>query len=552
MILASELAGVPLFAGTPEADLIRLAAGSADMQLVAGQYAVHEGEPRALYVILDGETAVTMTRDGVEREIGRRDRGDFFGEVPIVFGTSFPAGLRTLGPARIMRIEPREFHVLAAAAPDVYSRLCASAREGLQGLAALAADVPAVDVNVVGHQWDDRCHTLRTFLDRNRVAYEWTSPDDPDIERLVPGFASLRGRYPAVALRGRSLLIRPGTRELAQRLGLSTVPEHTIYDTVIIGGGPAGLAAAVYGASEGLNTLMVEREAPGGQAGTSSRIENYLGFPTGVSGEELAGRALQQARRLGAEILVTRSVIGIDPRAREVELDGGEVVQARTIILAMGVAWRRLSVPGFERLAGRGIYYGASRGEARSVQGQDVYLIGAGNSAGQAAMHFANYARTVTLVCRGDSLAASMSHYLVEQLQTKANVATLLRHEITAVYGEDHLEALDLTDKAAGTTERRPASGLFVFIGADAAAEWLPPEIARDALGYIQTGLDAGASDAWREDRDPFALETSVPGIFACGDVRCRSVKRVASGVGEGSMVVSFVHQYLALAGVEA
>jgi thioredoxin reductase (NADPH) len=340
--------------------------------------------------------------------------------------------------------------------------------------------------------------------------------------------------------------VRPETRELARRLGLTTVPERATYDAVIVGGGPAGLAAAVYGSSEGLATLMVEREAPGGQAGTSSRIENYLGFPSGISGDELAGRALQQAQRLGAEILVTRSVTSIDPRTREIELDGGEVVCARAIILAMGVAWRRLDIPDFERLAGRGIYYGAARSEAASVSGKDVYLIGAGNSAGQAAMNFANYARNVTLILRSDTLAKSMSRYLIEQLETKTNVHVRPHSEVTAVHGDEHLDGIDITDRATGQIERCAAAGLFVFIGADAATAWLPPEIVRDPLGYILTGSDVSATGAWPETREPFLLETSVPGIFACGDVRYRSVKRVASGVGEGSMTVAFIHQYLA------
>jgi thioredoxin reductase (NADPH) len=314
-----------------------------------------------------------------------------------------------------------------------------------------------------------------------------------------------------------------------------------------VGGGPAGLAAAVYGASEGLHTVMIEREAPGGQAGTSSRIENYLGFPTGISGDELASRALQQAKRFGAEILVTRSVVGVDHDTREIELDGGEVVEARTIIVATGVAWRRLAVEGVEPLCGRGIYYGASRSEAAATHGLDIFLIGAGNSAGQAAMHFSSYARKVTLVVRGDSLGKHMSHYLIEEIAKKPNVSVLLQSEVSAVFGDEHLEAVEITDRPSGTTSRQAAAGLFVFIGADAATDWLPAAVARDTTGYILTGADVVSAARWPLERDPFLLETSVPGIFACGDVRFRSVKRVASGVGEGSMAIAFVHQYLAL-----
>jgi len=306
-----------------------------------------------------------------------------------------------------------------------------------------------------------------------------------------------------------------------------------------------GLAAAVYGASEGLRTLVVEREAPGGQAGTSSRIENYLGFPSGVSGDELASRALQQARRLGAEILVTRSVSRIDPVTRQVLLDGDEIVRARTIVLASGVTWRRLAIDGFDRLIGKGIYYGAARSEAGAAHGLDLHLIGAGNSAGQAALFFANYARKVTLVVRGDSLEKSMSHYLIEQVRGKSNISYLLNSEIIGIRGDTHLAAVTILDRNSKETRLEDCSGLFVFIGADAETKWLPAEIARDSRGYIPTGDDVVKSGRWSHHRDPYLLESSVPGIFACGDVRLSPVKRVASAVGEGSMAIAFVHQYL-------
>ena len=314
---------------------------------------------------------------------------------------------------------------------------------------------------------------------------------------------------------------------------------------MIIGGGPAGLAAAVYGASEGLRTMVVEREAPGGQAGTSSRIENYLGFPSGVSGDELASRALQQAKRLGAEILVTRSVARIDPRTRQVYLDGDDVVRARTVILATGVTWRRLAIDGFDRLIGKGIYYGAARSEASATHGLDVHLIGGGNSAGQAALYFANHARTVTLVVRGDSLEKSMSRYLIEQLAGKSNVTVQLRSEVVAAHGDTHLTAIDIRDGRSAEVRRHDCGGLFVFIGADAETGWLPADIARDKRGYVLTGDDVVKAGRWSLSRDPYLLESSVPGVFACGDVRLSPVKRVASAVGEGSMAIAFVHKYL-------
>jgi len=295
---------------------------------------------------------------------------------------------------------------------------------------------------------------------------------------------------------------------------------------------------------------VVEREAPGGQAGTSSRIENYLGFPNGVSGDELSSRALQQARRLGAEILVTRSIERIDPLDRWVFLDGGEALRARTIILATGVSWRRLAIEGMARLIGKGVYYGAARSEASSAQGLDIHLIGAGNSAGQAALFFANHARQVTLVVRGDALEKSMSHYPVEQLRHKPNIAVALNAEVLGVHGQDRLTSIALADRARGTVSQVESGGLFVFIGADAQTEWLPEQIARDRRGYVLTGTDVLKAGRWQESgRDPYLLETSVPGIFACGDVRLSPVKRVASAVGEGSMAIAFTHQYLALRG---
>lgn len=357
------------------------------------------------------------------------------------------------------------------------------------------------------------------------------------------------GGGPLLLLADGQVIAQPNVRDVANRLGLQTSARSDEYDVAIIGAGPAGLAAAVYGASEGLQTIVIEREAPGGQAGTSSRIENYLGFPNGVSGDELASRALQQARRLGAEILVTRSVKSIDPKARQVDMDGGDVVKAKTLILATGVSWRRLAIEGFDRLSGKGIYYGAARSEVGATHGLDIHLVGAGNSAGQAALFFANHARTVTLIVRGDSLEQSMSEYLIEQLDGKANIEVQLRSEIHAVHGDTHLTAVEVRNSENNEVRRHESSGLFIFIGADAETEWLPQDIARDARGYVLTGDDLKKAGRWSLSRDPYLLETSAPGIFACGDVRLSPVKRVASAVGEGSMAIAFVHQYLAYSG---
>ncbi|HKP65707.1 MAG TPA: FAD-dependent oxidoreductase, partial [Casimicrobiaceae bacterium] len=389
------------------------------------------------------------------------------------------------------------------------------------------------------------CSALRHFLARNQISFEWVTPHASDIGARWVGACPGSGDCPALKLADGTLLTRPDTRAVAERIGLQTRPRHAEYDTLIIGGGPAGLAAAVYGASEGLRTIVVEREAPGGQAGTWSRIENYLGFPSGVSGDELGNRALQQAKRLGAEIIVTRSVTGIDAAMREVVLDGGERLRARTIIVATGVSWRRLAIDGFDRLIGKGIYYGAARSEATAAHGLDIHLIGGGNSAGQAALHFANHARNVTLVVRGESLAKGMSRYLIEQLNEQDNVNVALASEVVAARGDTHLTSIDIRSGANGTVDTRDCGALFVFIGADAETDWLPDAIARDSRGYVLTGDDVVKGGRWSHNRDPFLLESSIPGVFACGDVRFSPVKRVASAVGEGSMAIAFVHKYL-------
>src|SRR6185503_9073423 len=340
-------------------------------------------------------------------------------------------------------------------------------------------------------------------------------------------------------------VLRPQLRRIAELLDLGTEARRSEYDVVVVGAGPAGLAAAVYGASEGLRTIVVEREAPGGQAGTSSRIENYLGFHDGVSGDELASRALRQARRLGAEILVTREIVRIDPETRYVHLDGGDVLHGRTIILACGVVWRRLAVDGGEQLAGKGVSYGAARSDAAGTHGLDVHIVGAGNSAGQAALYFSRRARSVTLLCRGDGLGKSMSRYLVDQTGTRPNISLVPRVEVVALHGDTALEAIEVASPGTVETAWLRSDALFILIGADAETQWLPPEIARDANGYVLTGSDVAASGRWALERDPYLLETTVPGIFACGDVRYGPAKRVAAAVGDGSMAIALAHQFL-------
>ena len=427
MVTTDEIAELPLFAALSAADRDRLSRTSADISLAAGEYAVHEGDERALFVVLDGKLEVVKLVDGIERVLGERLPGVIFGEVPITLGTPFPSSFRAATPSRVMRVEAQDYYAVASAAPELAVNVGAIARKRIGGLQEVTAEPAQPRAVVVGHRTDGDCLELLRFLDRNHITFELVAPDSED-------------EWPTVRVPDGTTLVRPRLREVAELLGLQTKPSAEEYDTVIIGAGPAGLAAAVYGASEGLRTIVIEREAPGGQAGTSSRIENYLGFPSGVSGGELASRALQQSHRLGAEILVTRSITGLDPPTRRIELDGGDVLAARTIILATGVSWRHLALDGFERLIGKGIFYGAARSEAPSTHGLDVHVIGAGNSAGQAALFFANHARTVTIVCRGDRLGKSMSQYLVDQIAGKPNIAVQLGAEVVAVHGDDFVE----------------------------------------------------------------------------------------------------------------
>jgi thioredoxin reductase (NADPH) len=552
MVTAEEVGRIGVFASLEAGVLERLARAAADITLLPGEYAAHKGDERALFALLDGGIEAVAIVDGVERVVGRREPGDIFGEVPIVLGAPFPVGFRAAATSRIMRIEPHDYHAVASVAPDVakeVGRLAGHRMSGPRGLQGIASEQPAPRAIVLGHRWDSACADLRRFLDRNQISFTWVPTDAPDAAEQWGGPLPPEHGGPAIRGIGGETLLRPGLREAANMLGIATEAKGTEYDTVIVGAGPAGLAAAVYGASEGLRTIVVEREAPGGQAGTSSRIENYLGFPSGVSGDELASRALQQAHRLGAEILVTRRVLGIDPPTRELRLDGGDVLRARTLILACGVAWRRLPIDGFERLAGRGISYGAARSEAANSHGLDIHVVGAGNSAGQAALFFSNHASSVTIVCRGESLAKSMSRYLLDQIAARPSIGTRLRSEVVAAHGGGSLEAIDIRAAGTGEVERVPSDALFIFIGADAQTSWLPAEIARDDRGYVLTGADMRAVARWPLNRDPYLLETSVPGVFACGDVRYGPVKRVAAAVGEGSMAIAFVHQYLGDAG---
>ena len=555
MITPDLLKDVPLFAEVPTAELSTIAARAADVRLRSGEWLIHEGEAPAFFILLSGRMEVFKSFGGTDRQINTYTPGMFAGEVPLLLGSPAIASLQATEPSRVARLDENDFRQLIAACPRLNAELLRTMATRVGFLQQAAIDSPVATVTIIGHRFDLACHDLRDFLARNRVLFHWHDPRDPEARVGMAPEPQPGETYPVLVLPDGSRLTTPSFREVAERLGLGTVPAQSCYDVIIIGGGPAGLAAAVYGASEGLCTLLIEREAPGGQAGTSSRIENYLGFPTGISGDDLGLRALKQATRFGVEIVVARDVVGVERDADggrlAVVLDGGDHVHTRSIIVASGVAWRELEVVGSDRLVGRGIYYGAARTEALNTRGSDIFLIGGGNSAGQAAMFFANYAHTVTLLVRGPSLTSSMSHYLIAQLGTKANVRIDVLSQVVGVEGTDHLEAITIEDRRSGERRREATDALFVFIGADAETDWLPPAVIRDERGYVCTGRDvtdlvAKQQGAWPLDRDPYLLETSVPGVFAVGDVRHGSIKRVASGVGEGSMAIAFIHQFLA------
>ncbi|MEL6460287.1 MAG: FAD-dependent oxidoreductase [Cyanobacteria bacterium J06641_2] len=412
---------------------------------------------------------------------------------------------------------------------------------------------PFEGIRVIGNRWSPDSHQAKDFLARNQIPYEWLDIESSEEAQKLVEYANCDHlNLPLVLFSDGSSLLQPDNVQLAEKIGLQTQAEKPFYDLIIIGGGPAGLAAAVYGASEGLRTLMIEKEAPGGQAGTSSRIENYLGFPVGLSGGDLARRAVTQARRFGVEILTPQEVQGIrvQDQYRIIKLTNGSEISSHALILALGVAWRRLNVPGIERLTGAGVYYGAAQTEARSCEGEEVYVVGAANSAGQGAMYFSKYASKVIILVRGDSLTKSMSQYLIDQIEATPNIEVRLHTSVVEAKGETSLESLTLVNSLTDEKETVPATSLFIFIGAKPSTEWLDGVIEKDERGFILAGTDLPTNGnnrpkGWNLDRDPYLLETNVPGIFAVGDVRHGSVKRVASGVGEGSICVQFVHNYL-------
>jgi thioredoxin reductase (NADPH) len=410
-------------------------------------------------------------------------------------------------------------------------------------------------IRVLGTRWSPRSYELRDFLARNRVPYQWidveVSANDPETKRLVEALGPDAANLPVVLFPDGAKLLDSVPADVAQKVGLQTRAQTDFYDLAIVGGGPAGLAAAVYGASEGLHTVIVEREAPGGQAGMSSRIENYLGFPSGLSGNDLARRAVVQAKRFGVEILSPQEAVSVRTEGsyRFIKLVDGNEISCHALMIATGVQWRRLDVPGIDRLQGAGIYYGGGATEALSCQGEIVYVVGGANSAGQAAMNFARYAERVVILVRGASLSSTMSQYLIDQVKETPNIQLWAHASVVEAHGDTHLEEISVLCSDTNKVERVPASAMFIFIGALPRTDWLADLVERDERGFILTGpdliRDGQHPKGWTLERDPFLLETNIPGIFAVGDVRHGSVKRVASGVGEGSVAVQFIHQYL-------
>lgn len=416
---------------------------------------------------------------------------------------------------------------------------------------------PFEGLQVVGSRWLPTGHAIRDFLLRNQIPYRWVEPQSAsagspegstETDALLYRHHLDGSRLPVVIFPDGEALVQPSLADLAQKAGMRVQAEHEFYDLVIAGAGPAGLAAAVYGASEGLKTLVIEPSAPGGQAGSTSKIENYLGFPAGLTGSDLARRATIQARRFGAEFLSQRAAgLRVDGQYRFIQLEGGAEVSCHAALIATGVDYKRMDTPNMQRLNGAGVYYGAAMSEAMACKDETVFIVGGANSAGQAAVHFAHFSAKVTMLVRGDSLERSMSHYLIQQIAALPNIEVRTCTEVLDCYGEEHLEAIRLRTPQGEVTEK--ASALFILIGGEPKTEWLPPEVLRDSKGFVLSGPDlrlAGSAFRWSPDRPPYLLETSVPGVFAAGDVRYASVKRVASAVGQGSIAVQFVHQYLA------
>lgn len=545
MITPYELAQVPLFALLSSVQRDRVCRTAADLRVRGGDWLTQEGDLPYFFVVLEGSAEFLKEFGGETEPVVVYQAEEFFGEVPLLLGARVLVGLRARVDSRILRIDRSQFFELIAESKCWSERILQAMATRVCAIQEMVRRTRNNRVVIVGEEMHAQCRDILTFLSRCRIPYCWVDrtfdADRLPVNPLIPAAGLV------AIVDGQKVLSEPTEREMAEALGLQTKPYATTYDVVIIGAGPAGLAAAVCGSSEGLKVLIVEQAMPGGQAGTSSRIENYLGFPGGISGDELSERALGQAHRFGAEIVITRRAERIDLNGKEkiLTINGGLKISSRSIVLATGVDWRLLDADGIEKMIGHGVVYGAARTEAMAVLGKHIFIVGGGNSAGQAAIYFSSYAASIAILVRGDGLAQSMSQYLIVEIERKTNISVETHTEIVSVDGVFNLETVATRNRRTGDIKTRKIDALFVMIGATANTAWLPVEVLRDEHGYVCTGSDIDSS--WPLSRAPYPLETTVPGIFCAGDVRHGSIKRVATGVGEGSTAITFVHKYLAL-----
>lgn len=539
MITAEELKAYPLFACLSQGWRQRVAETAGELYVATDEWIIREGETPSFFVLLRGVLVCEKDYGGANKARATYAPGDFYGEIPILLNSVAIASLRATEASRLLRIDPAQFKDMIASSPKCNEIVLEVMTKRLKFIHDHTQVNDSLRVRVFGSQYSAECREIRDFLSQNHIAYSWS-----DFDQVNRGTSHHHGE-PFVIVDRSKVIGRPlGVRQVAEALGMNISPQKEIYDFVIVGGGPAGLAAAVSASSEGLRTLLIEKRGVGGQAACSSRIENYPGFPTGISGNELAAKALKQAVHFGAEIVMTREVTSIRPvpDGYFIDMEGECGVTATSILLSTGVQWRTLGVPGLRPLIGRGVLYGAARTEAHTVMGKTVFIVGAGNSAGQAAMFFSSYASSVTLLVRGNDIRHSMSQYLVDQLHNRPNIHIETATTLVSASGDTRLESICIM--SAEGAMRRQADALFVMIGACAASNWMPDGLEKDGDGFVRTGRDVSIQHG---DRNPFPLETSLPGIFCAGDIRHDSIKRVSSGMGEGSMAVAFVHQFLAL-----
>ena len=499
----------------------------------------------SFYVIKSGKVEIVDDSEDPPKTVATCGPGDFTGEVSQLCGGPAPVSAVARGDCEVYEVSPDALRELLDRHPDLSDMILQAflARREL-----LRESGKFTGLRVIGSRYSQDTFRIRDFLAKNQIPFTWLDLEsDPQVKQLLEQFGVSESDTPVVAWGHKLLLRNPSNRQLAEALGLRRRLERTVYDLVIVGAGPGGLAAAVYGASEGVNTVVLERTAPGGQAGRSMRIENYLGFPTGITGAELAERAVVQANKFGAQLSVAAPVAGLtfDNRYPVVRLDGGEQVAAKCLLIATGADYRMLNVEGCREFEGRGVYYAATPTEAQMCRGSDVVVVGGGNSAGQAVVFLAGQVRKVYLVIRGDNLSKDMSSYLAHRIEGTPNIEVLFNTEVRRMHGDNYLGEVELANNKTGEVRKLKVAALFSFIGATPRTDWLPPEIEKDAKGFVRTGPSLAQSPRWTGRRQPFLLETSRPGVFASGDVRSGSIKRVASAVGEGAMAVQLVHEYL-------